>query len=743
MAVAAQGKIVLSIISGLLYKKECIDVVVNPFPPASREAGQTVFCAWLSSVLAGLLMRRIILFLLLFFCFAGQSWAWQSQDVRLLWQGYKLPAAQSSSGNATQPEASDTRLLLGFTLAPPEGVYFYGPESREGLPTQVSVQYALISPFASRPAPDTQSFYAVIQEKGITLETRLPAAVPKKETSFASVSLAGVNDANTPIFSGPMTFWVEAPSIAPFYSSAAVRVSVSGLLCSAGSCMPFDTKLDLVLDLPVVNAFALASGQGWWADWQKGAAIQLSLEGQNAAAETGGAGESTGSPDFAAAFGSGTRSLGGEGSGLLNANPELAGGADSLELYSSFFSGFSPSYANPDLEVQDLGGALFFGLLAGLILNLMPCVLPVVSLKFTALMAVSAMENKQERAQAFRVHCLIFAAGILTWFAVLAFLLGTAGWAWGELFQSPQVVVVLALIMFLLGLSLFGVYTLPILDLRVSSDSHPHLQSFGSGLLATLLATPCSGPLLGGVIGWALRQPLPVLMLAVGSVGIGMALPYFVLALSPNMVHLLPRPGRWTLRLEQLLGFFLMGSVVYMVTLLPEHWVPAFLFNLLSIAIAAWLWGQIGHLGASRLRRLISRVLAAGLVLLSVTWGSVSVQQDFQWEPFDPQSFMEDLGTEPMLLEFTADWCPSCKAMEHTTLRQGRMANLRQQYKMRTIRVDLTRDDPVAKELLRSLGSGSIPVIALFPEGKKAKEPLVLRDIVTPAQLDEALSRTF
>ena len=119
------------------------------------------------------------------------------------------------------------------------------------------------------------------------------------------------------------------------------------------------------------------------------------------------------------------------------------------------------------------------------------------------------------------------------------------------------------------------------------------------------------------------------------------------------------------------------------------------------------------------------------------------MQQDFTWEAFDPKVFTEDLGKDPILLEFTADWCPSCKAMEHTTLNKNRMSRLRERYKMRTIRVDLTRDDPVAKELLLSLGSGSIPVIALFPEGEGAKKPLVLRDLVTPKQLEEALSRTF
>jgi thiol:disulfide interchange protein DsbD len=406
-------------------------------------------------------------------------------------------------------------------------------------------------------------------------------------------------------------------------------------------------------------------------------------------------------------------------------------------------SSLQPQYFSPALEVERLGSALFLGLIAGILLNLMPCVLPVVSLKFSALMAVTAMTDKQAQAKAFRLYCLVFAAGVMAWFLVLAVLVGCAGLAWGEMFQNPFVITALALLLFLLGLSLFGVFSLPVFDLKVSSPSHPHWQAFAGGMLATLLATPCSGPMLGGVLGWALRQPLPVLTLCIVSVGIGMSLPYGVLAFFPRLVHLLPRPGNWTRRLEQLLGFFLMGSVAYLVSLLPAEWVPAFLMNMFAIAFAAWLWGQIGHLGASTLRRCIARVLAALIVALALWWGKISLQTDVAWEPFDPVVFSEILGKDPLLVEFTADWCPSCKALEHTTLNETRMARLRERYKMRTIRVDMTRDAEIGKELLKSLGSGSIPVLALFPKGEASKKPLVLRDIITPSQLKEALSDMF
>ncbi len=694
--------------------------------------------------------------LLFLFLFAGQASAWDGSAAALSWQGFSLPEgtsaassfdrqipaprgpglpgskglpAQGAPGKSASAPAENggpaaRPFLLGVTLVPPAGAYFYGPEAKDGLPTTLSITCAPVTPFAPRPEPSSAAYAELMQTSGKPLPALLPAAVRKKDTSLPSVPGAG--NADTLVYPGPVTFWAEVPALLPFYSSVAVTVRVSGLFCSETSCAPFDLTRELVIERKDVEGFAAAASQPWWGEWRSGVVVQLSVPAADETAGTAPAVSSSSAQPVPAAL------------------PRIRTEAEkALERQTEFFATLSPQPSDTEIEVQALGEALFLGVLAGVLLNLMPCVLPVISLKFSALMAVTAMTDKREQARAFRRHCLIFAGGVLTWFLILALLLGSAGWVWGELFQSPPVIVCLGLVMFLLGLSLFGVFSLPLVDLKVTSESHPHWQAFASGLLATLLATPCSGPLLGGVLGWALRQPFHVLTLTVVSVGIGMALPYWVLAFRPGLLHLVPRPGTWTVRLEQLLGFFLMGSVLYLTTLLPSPWIPPFLFNLLAVAFAAWLWGQIGHLGASRLRRGISRCVAVLAVVLACWWGSSSIKPDFTWEEFDPNSFMEILGTEPLMLEFTADWCPSCKALEHTTLNKKRMAALREQYKMRTIKVDLTRNAEAGKALLKALDSGSIPVIALFPKGDKAKRPVVLRDLVTPSQLKEALESTF
>jgi len=676
---------------------------------------------------------RIFLLVLLWVCsLAGQAEAFlDGPNCKIYWNAYVLqegesvvavPSSTGGQGEYRVPEAGK-RVLLALTLAPPPGQYLYGPDSTAGLPTRVEAEYVQLDAFPMV-RMTSREINELLEARGQALAVRAPAPVPKRDTAFSSTIVPGSGDSNPDIYAGPVTFWTELPMSPPGLGGVAARIRMSGLLCSDNSCMPASGELELAFSAAEMAAFPPASGEEWWTALREGESIFIAPP------------EAALREDFFSQEGAAPHVLG-------ESAPQPA---EKTNEHAALFATLEPAFFNPALEVQFLGGALLFGLMAGLLLNLMPCVLPVVSLKFTALMAVSAMADRQKQARAFKIHCLIFALGIMLWFIVLAFLLGVAGWAWGEMFQQPVVIVLLAMLLFVLGLSLFGVFHLPIFDFKVTSDKRPHWQAFASGLLATLLATPCSGPLLGGVLAWAIRQPLPVLILCVVSVGVGMALPYCVLAIFPRLVHLLPRPGPWTLRLEQLLGFFLMGSVVYLVTLLPENWLPPFLFTLFSVAFACWLWGQIGHLRAGRLRRIITRVVAVSVVLLSVWWGSYAIRTDTTWEAFDPQTFAELLGKQPLLLEFTADWCPSCKVLEYTTLNKTRMADLRRRYNVRTIRVDLTRDEGAGrygKELLKALGSTSIPVLALFPAGEHARQPVVLRDLVTPAQLEEAAAATF
>ncbi|WP_308770793.1 cytochrome c biogenesis protein CcdA [uncultured Bilophila sp.] len=401
---------------------------------------------------------------------------------------------------------------------------------------------------------------------------------------------------------------------------------------------------------------------------------------------------------------------------------------------------FMPRFPQESLEPTALGTALLLGLLAGLILNVMPCVLPVLTMKVSALLSASGHETESRRLAHFRRHNVLFAAGILTWFLVLAFCVGALGLAWGGLFQNTHLVYGLLILVFLLSLSLFDVFTLPVLDFKVGASRSPKMQAYLTGLVATLLATPCSGPLLGGVLGWAALQPLPVIAAVFTATGIGMALPYLILAAWPGAARILPKPGAWTGIMERLVGFFLMGTAIYLLSILPESQRLPALVTLLVCALAAWIWGHWGGLRASGPQKLFTGALALLMVGGSIWWSVRPAPEPAPWEAFQADTFRSLLKKEPLLVEFTADWCPSCKFLEQTVLTPKRLHAITERYGLRLIKVDLTRPDPEAQALLRAIGSVSIPVTAIFPKGLLSNSPIVLRDLYTAGQLEDALS---
>ncbi len=501
------------------------------------------------------------------------------------------------------------------------------------------------------------------------------------------------------IYSGNrvFTYQDETPLFVYIPAEAAIQgfnLTLSGLLCSTSSCTPFSRNLHIA-------APEIKDSGGLPAKCLK------LLEQSRPPAR---------------------QSVNNEGDGAL-APAELP------ELNPVFFS--------PGLEVSFLWQAVLLGLAAGFLLNLMPCVLPVISLKLSALLNVCSLKCMREQRAMFRSHALFFALGILVWFGLLIVVLGGVGMLWGQFFQNLVLLEALAIIIFMLALSMLGVFSLPVLAPSFGQHRSPRLEAFWGGILATLLATPCSGPMLGGVLGWAVNQPAQYLALTIFSVGLGMALPFLIMAWRPGMVRFLPRPGAWTGVLEQVLSFFLLGTVVYLLWLLPESRLPVMLAVLLIISMAAWFWGRIGGLNAPPLRRKISRYVAVGLGCLAL-WVCFGYKESPNpWQNFEQERFAANLGQKAMLVEFTADWCANCKAQEYATLTSRRLKRWQEQYALNYVRVDLTRHNPEGQALLKSLGGASIPALAIFPTGQAARTPLVLRDLITPDQLKDALRQVF
>ncbi len=515
--------------------------------------------------------------------------------------------------------------------------------------------------------------------------------------------------ANVYIYEGRVPLFVDLTDIAP---GSILQGRLELLLCSDKHCLPVESDITLAVPIsPLPDVSTLSWNSRWLAAREGSPGVEASLRQRGPVS-------------------------------FPKASPTLAAADGTLEKTAATWN-FSPRHVQENLEVSGLGKALLLGVLAGLLLNVMPCVLPVLTLKISALLVLGGEEDKAARLRRFRTHNLFFAAGILTLFTLLALLFSTAGFIWGQLFQSPAVVLGMLIVVFLLGLSMLGLFTLPVIDLKADVGHSPGTQAYFTGMMATLLATPCSGPLLGGVLGWAFTQPLPVLVVVFLAVGGGMSLPYIVFALRPSLATFLPRPGAWMGVLERLVGFFLMGTALYLLSLLPSSQYMPTLTALLAVAFGGWIWGRFcGYDAPPRRRRLLGGLVVM-LIMGTIFLVTRPPAQGVAWEPFSATTFRTALGKEPLLLEFTADWCPNCKALERTTLTDANLRRWQNTYKLRLVRVDLTRPDPEAQRLLQALGSSSIPLTAVFPRGLAASVPVVLRDIYSPSAMDEALQRAF
>ena len=414
---------------------------------------------------------------------------------------------------------------------------------------------------------------------------------------------------------------------------------------------------------------------------------------------------------------------------------------DGLEKYLSRLSPRSP---RPDLEARNLGRAMLLGLASGFILNFMPCVLPVISLKLSGLAGLGgwgSLSGQEEAARRqrrrIRLYAGWFSLGVIAWFGLILAGMSLAGQIWGQIFQSQGLILGLALLLFVMALSLFGMLRLPLLRLEFDRHTPIPRQAFFGGLLATLLATPCSGPLLGGVLAWAVNQPFSHLALSLGSVAAGMASPFLILALRPELGRRLPQSGTWNQILEKILAFLLLATVLYLLSMLPVDKTLALLGSFLILFFGIWLRRLCASEPRSRIKAM-ARFCALPIMLGSLILPFAKGETPVSWNNFEPSVFQTHLGRNNMLLNFTADWCLNCRAMEMTTLAEHRLRAWGRDYQLTYLKVDLTRANPAGEKLLRALGSASIPFLAIIP-ASSPHSPAVLRDLVSPAQLDQAL----
>jgi thiol:disulfide interchange protein DsbD len=562
--------------------------------------------------------------------------------------------------------------------------------------------------YAVGPAESGQSARATLAAGDVQAPALFPPGTPTPDPLEPEKTVL-VYEGRTPVFVPLSDQARNAPLLV-----GEVRV----FSCSETSCWPSTLAVSLPLAGQVVAELPPAEAQPWW---------PLFLALRNAAL----ASPLTACPDPALPA-------------SLRPQPPGATPATALAKEPAAPE-LTPRSFTPALEVSGLLKAAMLAFAAGFILNFMPCVLPVVSLKLSGLLAMSGEEGRQERRRILREHNFFFALGIVVYFLLLSLILGAFGLAWGEMFQSPALAIVVAVVLFALSLSLFGIFHLPVVDLKISSGARGHTRrgAFLTGALTTLLATPCSGPFLGGVLAWTLLQPQLVIMTVFAAIGLGMASPYGVLAIWPRLVRLLPRPGAWMQGLERAMAFMLAATCLYFLALLPPGRILPTLAAFWAAALGATLLGRM-HLAQTALRGWLmgaaALVVAGGGLAFALTYAPPT---EAEWVAYSPEAFTERLGRDNLVLDFTADWCPTCKLLERTVLTPPRVAQWGTRHKAVFMKVDLTRQTPPAMALLRALGSQSIPVAAFFPAGDEAGSPLVLRDLFTAGQFEQAMDEAF
>ena len=400
-----------------------------------------------------------------------------------------------------------------------------------------------------------------------------------------------------------------------------------------------------------------------------------------------------------------------------------------------------------DAAVPDTGflTALLFALLGGLILNLMPCVFPVLSIKI-----LSLVESVHEQGQSIRLHGWAYVLGVVASFVVMAaalMLLRAGGEAigWGFQLQSPVVVALLAYLFLVIGLNLVGAFEI---TFAVSDrGGEGYAGSILTGVLATVVAAPCTAPFMGAALGYALLQSPVTGILVFASLGLGMALPYLILCYSPALLARLPGPGNWMLVLRQLLAFPMFASAIWLLWVLGIQAGPTAMMQVLAggllIAFAIWLLGQSS--------RPLLRLLAVALAVAAVSVGAIqrpapggpaaAVDSGSLAQPYSQDALNRALADGPVFVNFTAAWCITCKVNELNALETSSVRAAFADRGITYLKADWTNEDPLITSALQEYGRTGVPLYLLYGKegGSGGGEAQILPQILTPSIVIEAL----
>ena len=416
------------------------------------------------------------------------------------------------------------------------------------------------------------------------------------------------------------------------------------------------------------------------------------------------------------------------------------------------------SAAHP-VPVRGIFTFLLFGFLGGIILNLMPCVLPVISLKIFGFI----QQAGQSRQKILRSG-IAFALGIFAWFIALALLLIALKAAgrdvtWGGFqFTNAYFVLALSVIVLVFALNLFGVFEISLPQsmtrgLLSTTERKDDLGSFFQGVFATVLATPCTAPFLGTALGFAFSQSPAIILAMFVAIAAGMSAPYLLLSAQPAWLRFLPKPGSWMMHVKQFMGFLLLATLLFLLYVLGAQrglegaiWASSFL---LVISVACWIKGAFVVPTASAAKRSVAvvlmlvLVLASGVYFIGGKFYSASVAATDSrlrgdWQAFAPDRLQAELEQgHPVFVDFTAAWCLTCKFNEANVLESQEVREAFQRRGVVKLRADWTNGDPVITKLLQQFGRPGVPLYVLYPG--KSEAPIVFPELLTKSMVLEKL----
>ncbi|MFP4386415.1 MAG: protein-disulfide reductase DsbD family protein [Alphaproteobacteria bacterium] len=433
-------------------------------------------------------------------------------------------------------------------------------------------------------------------------------------------------------------------------------------------------------------------------------------------------------------------------------------------------SGSAATIENSTTNNQDVSltwiSALALAFLGGLILNLMPCVFPVLSIK-----AISLVEMKGQEAKRARIHGLAYTAGIIISFLAIAGVLialkhAGAAIGWGFQLQNPLVVGLLTYLLFLIGLNLAGIFEIGSGLSNVGQNltgSHSYTSSFFTGALASIIATPCTAPFMGAAMGFALTQPTIVSLSVFAMLGFGMALPYLLLSFIPQTQALLPKPGAWMETFRQFLAFPLFASSLWLIWVLSKQAGTAsiflVLFGLLSLTFAVWLSGKAkkaSGFGAFLARTTMILAIIGTLYTLSAlndiqpdqaadnTAITQSAKQDAI--PYSREKLPELLkGDDPVFVEMTAAWCITCKVNQVGVLNTQAIHDLFTRKNVQRVVGDWTNHNPEVTEYLSTFERDGVPFYVYYgkrdPVTKRRPQAAILPQILTINKMRQTIDK--